>query len=66
MTPRVRRLMALYAPSLVLIAWAVVWALGLRNDTSDIVTLATLAAAAGIHTYEEIRSRKRRRRRGNR
>lgn len=59
MTPRIRRLMALYAPSLVLIMWALIWACGARNRVSDILTLITLSAAAALHTYEEVRNRRR-------
>jgi hypothetical protein len=62
MRPRHQRWLALYAPSLVLFFWAVIWILGLRTQQSDVVTLLTIAAAAAAHTYEEIKTRRRRRR----
>lgn len=62
MIRRHRRCLALYAPSLVLSFWAVMWLFGLRTAQVDIVTLLTIAAAAAIHTYEEIRTKSKRRR----
>lgn len=62
MRPRERRLLALYAPSLVLFFWALMWVIGWRTSETDVVTLLTIAMAAAVHTYEEIKTKRRRRR----
>lgn len=62
MRPRERRLLALYAPSLVLFFWALMWVVGWRTRETDVVTLLTIALATAVHTYEEIKTKRRRRR----